>query len=150
MGRYTNTDTVLGRFPRAKDKGVTAVESNYVFFAEAEIDALLSPYFTTPFSSDNITAKDLATELTVQRLYMDSHPKEANERRKAFDKKIEALISGEMAMISSGGIITAETEGEGETLFSTTEDYHSAFGVGDIEDFEFDDTQVDDEDDDRS
>lgn len=147
MGRYTTRDEVIARFPNAEDMDTVSVESNFIAFAENEIDGLLGQYFTLPFSDNNITIKDLTIELCGLRLSKNAKPSDIDRRHKIFMEKVNRLINGEQAMVLSDG--TTMIQSVGDTFHSSTDDYTPIFGFGDIEDMEVDPDLIDDEDDER-
>ena len=69
MGRYCTSSDCIARYNRLSkiDSAQTEIDSHFISFAENELDGLLSPKFTVPFSSNNVTAKDLAIDLTYLR-----------------------------------------------------------------------------------
>lgn len=129
MGRYTTFDEVKNRYSIARDDGPSNVESTYIFFAESELDSLLAPYFATPFSSDNITAKDLAIDLTYYRL-SNFKVAERQEFRDMVMSRIDGIIKGDEAMITTSGT-TINTLGG--TVYSNTMNYHPTFSMLDAE-----------------
>lgn len=143
MGRYLQANDLFVRYSQVSDTPAN-IESHYIYYAENYLDSLLGPYFTVPFSSDNITAKDLSLEwtyiLTADLKFEDREKREAH-----WLKKIDRLIDGKAGMqVSSGQVLSI-----GGTISNTTQSYHPTFGVGDIEDYLVDSSQVHDEFQDR-
>ena len=71
MGRYTNYDEVWVRYPLVKtwSEKASSVESHLVYHAENQIDSMLSPAFSTPFSADHATVKELSQDYWVLILF---------------------------------------------------------------------------------
>lgn len=139
-------DELESRFSRVSDYGQTVVTSHYLLYAENHVNGLLAGHFTVPFSSNNLTAKDLIIELTYLRCG-DLKISELEKREKMFMNRIEALRNGdEVMMTSSGDMMIA-----GGTLVPTsnTEDYTPVFGMSDAELSEVDPDQIEDEEDGR-
>jgi len=149
MGRYINWDDVMHRYPETSNiGGATEVGCAHIYYAEYELDGLLSRYYTTPFSTNNITAKDLAIDLAYLRL---GNFKLSDDDRKQFREeimmKIQKLIDGEAGMQLVDGTVVYTA---GETIYSSTSDYHPVFGFSPEEYFEVDSSLVEDEEWDRS
>lgn len=138
-------DDVITRYGDiARNGDAVAISSHYLLYAENELNSRLAPYYTTPFSSNNITAIDLAIDLAYYRLARPSE--NALKVYEDAEMRIGRLIKGEEAMIDSSG----ETLGYvADTIWSSTQDYHPTFGMGDIEYFAVSSQQVMDEEDAR-
>lgn len=145
MGRYCTVDQVVQRFPRATDVqsyGLT-VESSYIYYAEADLDRRLAPYFTTPFSSNNVTATDLSIDMSYAKLIIYDDPDKYAAIMGQVDTVIGDLIAGTAAMQTSSGDLVLSSTGNG--AWSNTSSYHSAFGMGDFPLFQVDSAQLYDE-----
>jgi len=144
MGRYVNWDDVVGRYPELGPYGdAAAVESSYIHYAETEVDARLGGFYTTPFSSDNLTAQDLTIDLVYTRMYGRQDPDKVKLVRKDIDDRVRDLRDGVRAMVTTSG--TLLTAGGGSEPWSTTDGYTPVFGVGDIRNFHPDSSQLYDE-----
>jgi len=146
MGRYCTVDQVAQRFPRVTDvrSYPVTVDSGYIYYAEAELDRRLAPYFTTPFSSNNVTAADLSIDMSYAKIIIYDDPDKYAAIMGRVDTVIGDLIAGTAAMqTSSGDLILSST---GNAAWSNTASYHSAFGVGDFTLFQVDSSQQYDED----
>lgn len=147
MGRYaTYSGDVTARYPRCltDSRAAALCESAYLLPAEFELDARLAPKFTVPFSNNNMTARDLTIDMTMLRtgIYKDRD----EELRASVESRIKALLDGTMVMITTSGEVAGYPGGG---VFSTTQNYHPTFGMGDIVDMKPDDDRVADEDDAR-
>ena len=124
-----NWGDVIGRYPAlAKARDATEVNTNYVLYAIAEVEGRLAPMFTVPFSSNNITAKDLAIDTTYAKWYRFNDPAKADAIDDHVNERIEALLSGQAAMMTSDGSIMHSVGG---TVWSTTQDYTPVFDKSD-------------------
>lgn len=145
MGRYCTVSEVKTRFRRVED--VTsypdAVDSAYIVFAENELDGRLASYFTVPFSSNNLTAKDLSVDMTYAKIIQYDDPEKYEAIMGHVDKVIGDLILGDTHMVVDDGTLLYSSNID--DAWSNTEDYHSAFGMGDFLDFAVSSEQIDDE-----
>lgn len=147
MGRYAVFSTeVQDRYPRVTtdSRAVSTIESAYLLPAEAEVDARLGVRFALPFSSNNLTVKDLVIDMTMIR--MGTYKDRVEDLQKSVDSRITALIAGTMVMVTASGTIAASALA---SAYSTTGSYHPVFGMGDVVDMKPDDDRVDDEEGER-
>ena len=138
MARYDRLTTIV-------NTPVPHIESNFIYYAENELDGRLSPVFTVPFSSNNVTATDLSIDMTFCR----AGNLKAEERKEvcdAIDMRIKRLIDGLDDMLLADGTVLATVGG---TVYSTTMNYHPVFGMGNIVDMVVDSSQVQAEEDAR-
>jgi len=149
LGRYITYDDLVDRYRQlandSKD-GSTEVGSAYIVYAENELDGMLASTYTVPFSSNNLTAKDLSIDLAYLRIgrFKDKGRKEL---KADVMERINMLKSGEMGMLTDAGEVL--TSGGQVTAWSNTKDYHPVFGMGDTIHFDADSQQVIDEENDR-
>lgn len=129
-GRYTNWDTIVGIYPDFSDfAGAVKASSSYIANAEAEVDARLGVKFTTPFSSNNVTVRGLATDLAYLQAGRRSLSDEHYSRLLAHvNTRMAMLLSGDMVMATESGALT---QLDSTPAWSTTEDYHPIFGPND-------------------
>lgn len=146
MGRYVNSADLFTRYPELiRVNSTTAIESYYVLYAENELDGLMASHFTVPFSSNNITARDLAHDLT----YLKANNFKNEDRKSLRDEimeRIKRLKDGAERMVLSDG---TTIDSVGETIYSTTQGYHPVFGLDGTEHFVVDSSQIIDERNDR-
>lgn len=130
MGRYINWADVVHRYRELGQQGSDEVSSAYIFYAEADVDGYLGGHYAAPFSSNNVTAQDLAVDFTYVRMSRRTKPKDAETVFNALMKQIDQLKSGQLAMITtSGDQMRPELVG----LDSTTMDYKPTFTMVDYE-----------------
>lgn len=144
MGRYIKPEDLYRRYSQTSGTNPAVVDSHYIYYAENYIDELLGPYFTVPFSSDNVTAKDLALEYTYI-LSADLKFEDREKREAHWLKRIDRLIDGKSGM----QVTSATMYAVNGTIYNSTENYHPVFGMGDPEDYFVDSSQVYDEYQDR-
>lgn len=138
---------VVARYPRVADIGsASQVESAWIAPAVSELEGALGQHFTVPFSSNNRTAQDIAIDLTYTRINESRDSDLAAGLRERIEARIEALRDGRVHMVTSSGDLIQTA---GEQAWSSTDDYHPAFGMGDFRDFAVSSQQIIDEGDDR-
>jgi len=148
MGRYiTYSADLYPRYRKLADvNSLSNIDSNYVTYAEAEVDGLLSPGFSVPFSSNNLTVKGLCIDTTLYKIWEYKDTTKAEVLRESIDRRIEALLDGAQHMVTSSGDVIQMS---GQDAWSETQDYTPVFGKGAIEDFQVDSTQLYNEEVDR-
>lgn len=135
------------RYPETlKIADATNADSSWVPFAIAELHARLAPGFTVPFSDNNMTAKDLAIDLTFAKVYRWKNPEQSAAVNSFVAGQIDMLLAGKMGMLTSSGDVLNATGG---TVYSTTQDYHPVFGISPIEYSVPSSAQINDEEDAR-
>ena len=153
MGRYVNWEFVANQFPVvSRAQNADEVNSFYIVHAEAELDGQLASYFTVPFSSNNLTAQQLAGLGTYIKMGL-LRDEQLAPLVDTYNKRIERLKSGEESMIvvtDSGTIQTLDSTGANvSAIDSTTKGYHPVFGMGAIETFHVSSSQLQDEENER-
>lgn len=142
MGRYINWADVTNRYPNAGNNTASEeVADAHIRYAEAEVDGRLASYYTAPFSSNNLTAKDLAIDLTYLRMGI-ARTKGADELRKSIDLRFKDLREGMSYMVTTSGDLVQRG---GVPVWGSHQDYHPVYGMGPIESFVVDSSQVIDE-----
>jgi hypothetical protein len=114
MGRYITPTNVLARYQQLTDvHSQSNIDSSFIPYAEAQVEAMLSPKWIAPFSSNNITAQDLSIDMTI--LKTSVLKSEKHEILWNFLKeRIERLNMGKERMVTSAGVVLvpdAETSG---------------------------------------
>lgn len=145
MGRYITPDEVQARYPLVDRRSDAEVSSVHIMYAEARVEELLGQHFTAPFSSNNLTVKDLCIDFTYLSVG-NFKIKERNEYEDRLIKRVESIIDGSRAMVTTSGDILQST---GDTIYSTTADYTPTFGFSATEDSVVDSDLLQDEEDDR-
>ena len=142
MSRYINWNDVVDRYRSVSDKDATVVGSSFIPFAETEVDGRLAAKYSTPFSSNNLTVKDLCIDLVYIKVG-NLNIKETEKLQAQVNSKVARLLNGEEIMITSSGdqIVPGVSGG----LWSSTGSYHPVFGMGDVTDFVVDSSRLVDE-----
>lgn len=110
MGRYITWDSVHERYGDIEGVGDSQeVERAFLQPAEYELDARLSSRYTTPFESNNETAKDLSIDITYLKA-MPTRNKNWERIDKYVDKRITMLLKGQMGMITTSGDLQASNK----------------------------------------
>lgn len=131
---YATYEDLINRYPALDDIGGSIdINSSHIHYAEVMLNSRLGQYYTLPFSSNNLTAKDLTIDLVYIRYYETVKKEWAATKQKSLDKFIDGLISGDFVMVTTSHDVI-QKDSSRSTMWSNTEDYHPIFGVGDIED----------------
>ena len=142
MGRYINWSDVVDRYPEINTRGGAAViSSTYIVYAESFVEGMLNSHFTPPFSNNNQTIKDLAIDCVFWRAarFKDEN---AIQVKSDFYSVISMLKDGKMSMVTDEGLILAA--GNGSIGYSTTQSYHSSFGMDEPINWRVDSSHVSD------
>ena len=127
MGRYINWDDVVDRYSEVNNlSGADEFSSAYIVYAEAFVDGSLATHFTTPFSSNNTTVRDLTIDQAywrAARFKLES----AVEVNSAFLDTVRMLKKGTLSMINDSGEVISNRAPSG--MFSSTQSYHHAFDM---------------------
>lgn len=145
MGRYITYSDLAARYADIDRISSADVDSYHIVFAENELDGMLSSRFTVPFSSNNLTAKDLSMDLAYLRVGNFSIENRKILRDEVM-ARIERLKRGSEDMLLDDGT-TLQTVGE--TVWSNTQDYHPVFGMHDSKWLSISSEQLEDEEDER-
>lgn len=138
-----DSQDVIQRYPKVSDiSSAGGIDIAWVNPAINELESRLSSQFTVPFSDNNMTAKDLAIDLTYCRIQMSRNSDISESVCKRVDERIKDLLEGKTFMVTSGG---TSLERSTQLAWSTTQDYNPVFGMGDIIDSVVDSNQVYDE-----
>ena len=143
MGRYIEWDDVIDRYPALNSLGGSdEVSPAYIDYAEADIDARLAKSFTTPFSNNNMTVRDLTIDDVYYRAGRFKF-EDAIAVHSAYLESIGALIDGKATMITNCGDLISASRAIG--IYSSTQSYHSSFGMLPIEEQHIDEDNICDE-----
>lgn len=140
-------EDVVAKYPEIEQGGVTdatKINSLHIPFAEARLTAALGTQFGTPFTRSNLTAIDIAVDLTYVRVGWNKLDK-AQKVKDDVEAQIAALQRGDSAMAMVDGTLLFFQGG----AWSSDIDYPFTFGHGDIEDFKVSEQQLQDEEDAR-
>lgn len=119
------------RYPETlKLADATQADSSWVPFAISELYARLATGFAVPFSSNNMTAKDLAIDLTFAKVYRFKDVEKADAVMVYVGAQIDMLLEGKMQMITTSADVLVANGG---TVTITGADNHPVFGVSPTE-----------------
>ena len=111
MGRYIDWPDVVDRYQTIASVGDTKeVGSAYIQYAEAEVDARLACAYTVPFSNNNLTAKDLAIDITFLKVSR-TRDKTYDKVKVSVDERIKMLITNKAKMVDLSGTIISASVG---------------------------------------
>lgn len=124
----------------------TQLEGHYLPAGARYVDARLSSAFTTPFSSNNLTARDLNI-YAAQLLFLEgrtSKQDDAAELRRLLDAWFKSLADGNGSMSLSDDTVLDATGAQFD-VYSTAQDYTPVFNMLDPIEQSVDTDRTDDE-----
>lgn len=143
MARYIEWDDVVNRYKRFSDRVAdNEAEDIYIQYAEAQVDGMLAPSFSIPFSSNNATVRDLCIDVAFAKSIMFDEREKAESIMTHVGSYVGALKDGSMSMIVGSGTSVVM---QGEPVYSENMEYTKVFGKGDITNFVVDSSQLWDE-----
>lgn len=127
---YATYSEFIGRYD---NDGVQSEVNCTIFFASARVDRELASVYIVPFSSNNITAKDLTIDQTELIILQRSKTPQDDwiELKKCLDATYEALRSGQESMVTTSGSIQGEAPGN--LPMSTNQGFKPTFDMRDSE-----------------
>lgn len=147
MGRYITIADLKGKHKNVERHLDPQIESYYIYYAEYKLDSLLGRCFTVPFSSNNITAKELAMDIAYADMGILSN-KDNAEFTKSIMARIDDIKSGVSPMVTTSSDTTFASGGD--EAWSTTMDYHPTFGMANYMHLDVSSQQLIDENDERA
>ena len=128
MATYINWADVANRYIDSVKlaPGSEAMKASFINGAEALIDAAAAARYPVPFSPVPELIKDLAIDVTYLKLVMRQDPKTTKALREDVKSRLDGIRDGTLTVVVSGAAI-----GNPESVWSTTQDYSSSFGVDD-------------------
>lgn len=136
MGKYIEWDDVVDRYPEIDSlSGSDELSPTYITYAEAYTEAALSGAFTPPFSSNNLTIRDLCIDCTYFRAGRGKLDN-ADAVKSDWFATIQMLTGGTMSMVTTSGAVILSDKSLG--AYSSTQSYSTSFGFDAIEDWEID------------
>lgn len=125
-------DEVTARYPELGKLPAAAspeVQTRLVQYAEGMVHSRLAQNFSTPFSLNNLTAKDLVIDMLYVQNVRTKQMNKGKTMDAILEDKFKMLCNGEMNMVSVAGTIVQQATGD--PVFSTTMHYHPVFGLSD-------------------
>ena len=123
-----------------------ALEGHYLPSGSRWLDSRLSRAFTVPFSSNNLTARDMNI-YSAMLLFLEgrtSKQDDAAELRRMLDGWVESLVEGNGVMSLSDDT-TLISDGAQHDVWSTVQNYAPTFNMLDAEEQEVNTDRLDDE-----
>lgn len=105
----------------------SSVQSAYIAHGEALVNGRLGSVFTTPFSSNNLTAQSLCIDAIFVQTQLSRQPDKAKEILDYMDGICKRLLDGSAGMVTVGGTLIPIPASE---MWSNTAAYHPTFGMG--------------------
>lgn len=147
MGRYINWSDVVDRYPEIATLGdASKISSSYIVYAEAYVDGALRSHYATPFSETNMTVKDLTIDLAYHKA-AGRKIDDAAQVWSQFWMNVDLIKRGQIAIVTASGEVIPQSITP--AIYSTTQSYHSAFGMDDPENWRIDFDQQEADEDDR-
>ncbi len=103
--------------------------STFLIKASEKVNSILACAYTTPFSSNNQTAREITID-TARLAFMirTKDPTDSTELKEELEDRFKALCDGSAKMITdSGGLLVGDAISEG--FWSTTQDYKPVFDL---------------------
>ena len=96
------------------------LSSHFLPYAGGRLNQLLAPYFSVPFSANNVTARDLTIDLAyLLLLQRNKEAREAEPLMRQVLSTIGALAGGQQAMVTDSGDVLYGQRRDGEVWSST-------------------------------
>lgn len=109
------------------------LSSHFLPFASGRLDALLGPFYTVPFSVNNLTARDLTIDLAYLLILQRSRePKESAPLNARIRTSLRGLAEGSEAMVTTSGDLLFGSGGGGLVWSNTAADT-PIFALGDAD-----------------
>jgi len=144
MGRYIEWDDVIDRYSTLDTLGgADELSSSYIVYSEAFVDGLLANHYTIPFSNNNMIIRDLTIDYCYWRAARFKL-EDAVGVKSSFFETIGMIKDGHIVMIDDTGTVIEQTKKK-IGLHSTTESYHSSFGMDTPERWHIDQDLIEDE-----
>lgn len=142
MAAFLEWTDCTARYPELDKLSTTpSNQATLIAQAEAYLHGQLAGTFTTPFSSNNMTARELAVDVLFWQTHKARIPDRAAAVYETLKDSIEALKSGASSMVTtSGSFLSAPTE----ALWSSTQGYNPTFTTDNETRWAVDSNQIDD------
>jgi tRNA A37 N6-isopentenylltransferase MiaA len=123
----------------------TQIESFWLPYGALRVNEALGGSFTIPFSSNNVTARDLSIHYGhLGILLRTRNETDSEELQKSLEGRIEDIIENNKPMVLEDGTrLFSEALGENDS-WSNNENYNPTFDMRDAEDQRVDPELIDD------
>jgi hypothetical protein len=144
MGRYIDWEDVIDRYPELNTLGGSdQLSSAYIVYSEAFVDGVLANHYTIPFSNNNMIIRDLSIDYCYWRAARFKFD-DATQVKSSFFETIDMIKKGHVQMIDEAGTLIPQVK-QKIGLFSTTQSYHSSFGMHPEEEWKIDEDNITDD-----
>lgn len=130
----------LGKLP---DAASPEVQNRLMSMAEGAVYGRLNGMFSTPFSSDNLTAIDLMVDTLYLQTQRTRQPDKCKLLEASLKDRFDSILSGASTMVTTDGAVAGTLVGN--TVWSNTMNYPPVFGASDIENAQVSSQQLYDE-----
>lgn len=121
---YITSEELYVRYRVFDTSSATSVNSDYIYYAEREIEGLLSPAFSVPFDTPcSPTIKDLVIDMCYARWLQRTFNNKAKDFRKNLLERIKGIVKGDESIMTGSGTMETSTRAK-DLPTSTTEDYY--------------------------
>lgn len=131
MGRYVDWSDCTNTYPSiARDRSAEQPSVGIIIEqAEGEVDARLAPRYTTPFVPGSSNVPQIVRALSVDIVFYRLNLQQdwAPRLSEYIDKRFEALLNGDAALVTSAGLLPASNV----VAPWTDKPYRSVFGPDD-------------------
>lgn len=128
MGKYITINDVGSMFNRLDTVDTTAINSYHIPYAEAYIEGALGNSFPIPFSSNNVTVKDLSLDMVYLRV-SNLNFEDRTAKLKEINDRLQRIRDGIEAMVTTDG---TPLQMIGDAVFSNTMTKNPTFGMSNI------------------
>lgn len=120
---YIEYTDVAARYRVFDTSSFSNAASDFIYYAEKEVESALSAAYSVPFSDSHPTVKDLCIDMCYVRYLRMNRPKDAKTLNDMLYERIGKIINGdEPIMTDSGAMLPSMSDPD--LPESTTEDYH--------------------------
>ena len=113
-------------------KGISQEEisSHWLFYGSSRVDESIGDVFSTPFSSNNQTARELCIDFAMVGLLTKTRNQEdSRELREVLKERVAVIRSSGLMRTDAGSTIRAD--GGGLTVYANTENFKNTFDFRD-------------------
>ena len=144
MGRYIDWDDVVDRYPELNTLGgADELSSSYIVYSEAFVDGVLANHYTIPFSNNNMIIRDLSIDYCYWRAARFKFD-DATQVKSSFFETVKMIKDGNVVMIDDAGTVIEQTKKQ-IGIYSSTQSYHSAFGMHPTIEYHISEDNIDDD-----
>jgi len=131
MGYSTYSDCV-GRYRILEDwpGKTTGVNSSLIYFGDVQLNSMLAPKYTVPFSDTPPTVRDLSIDFAyLKSLQYGNDTEKWKEVNEQLQERIERILDGDEKIYTDSGTIIDPVTASGVNIWSSTEGYESTHSM---------------------